>query len=111
MNKNDILGTQNWKQSQADPFLAQKIAIFCKYLYVDNVDEIYSFNPFDPLGIFQKITHFFGIPSNKNNNNNNNMIYSAPLRFVRKRDLNEEIYLCQRLFSFSKKHMTALFEH
>ena len=40
MNNNDILGTQNWKQSQADPFLAQKIAIFGKYLYVDNVDEI-----------------------------------------------------------------------
>ena len=41
MNNNDILGTQNWKQSQADPFLAQKIAIFGKYLYVDNVDEIF----------------------------------------------------------------------
>ena len=43
MNNNDILGTQNWKQSQADPFLAQKVAIFGKYSYVDNVDEI--FNP------------------------------------------------------------------
>ena len=41
MSNNDILGTQNWKQSQADPFLAQKIAIFGKYLYVDNVDEIF----------------------------------------------------------------------
>ena len=41
MNNNDILGTQNWKQSQADPFLAQKVAIFGKYLYVDNVDEIF----------------------------------------------------------------------
>ena len=41
MNNNDILGTQNWKQSQADPFLAQKITIFGKYLYVDNVDEIF----------------------------------------------------------------------
>ena len=41
MNNNDILGTQNWKQSQADPFLApQKMAIFGKYLYVDNVDKI-----------------------------------------------------------------------
>ena len=43
MNNNDILGTQNWKQSQADPFLAQKVAIFGKYSYVYNVDEI--FNP------------------------------------------------------------------
>ena len=42
MNNNDILGTQNWKQSQADPFLAQKVAIFGKYLYVDNVDEIFT---------------------------------------------------------------------
>ena len=41
MSNNDILGTQNWKQSQSDPFLAQKIAIFGKYLYVDNVDEIF----------------------------------------------------------------------
>ena len=41
MNNNDILGTQNCKQSQADPFLAQKVAIFGKYLYVDNVDEIF----------------------------------------------------------------------
>ena len=41
MNNNDILGTQNWKENQADPFLAQKIAIFGKYLYVDNVDEIF----------------------------------------------------------------------
>ena len=41
MNTNDILGTQNWKQSQADPFLAQNIAIFGKYLYVDNEDEIF----------------------------------------------------------------------
>ena len=41
MNNNDILGTQNWKQSQADPFLAQEVAIFGKYLYVDNVDEIF----------------------------------------------------------------------
>ena len=40
MNTDDILGTQNWEQSKADPFLAQKIAIFGKYLYVDNVDEI-----------------------------------------------------------------------
>ena len=24
-SKNDILGTQNWKQSQADPLLAQKM--------------------------------------------------------------------------------------
>ena len=39
MNNNDILGTQNWKQSQADPFLAPKKAIFGKYLYVDNVDR------------------------------------------------------------------------
>ena len=31
------------ENSQADPFLAQKLAIFGKYLYVDNVDEI--FNP------------------------------------------------------------------
>ena len=38
MNNNDILGTQ----SQADPFFAQKIAIFGKYLYVDNVDEIFT---------------------------------------------------------------------
>ena len=43
MNNNNILGTQNWKQSQADPFLAQKVAIFGKYSYVDNLDEI--FNP------------------------------------------------------------------
>ena len=41
MNNNDNLGTQNWKQSQADPFLAQNIAIFGKCLYVDNVDEIF----------------------------------------------------------------------
>ena len=41
MNNNDILGTQNWKQSQADPFLAQKIAIFGKYFFVDNVAEIF----------------------------------------------------------------------
>ena len=41
MSSNDILGTQNWKQSQADPFLAHKIAIFGKYLYVDNVDGIF----------------------------------------------------------------------
>ena len=41
MNNDDILDTQNWNQSQADPFLAQKIAIFGKYLYVDNVDEIF----------------------------------------------------------------------
>ena len=41
MNNNDIMGTQNWKQSQADPFLAQQIAIFGRYLYVDNVDEIF----------------------------------------------------------------------
>ena len=41
MNNNDILGTQNWKQSQADPFLAQKVATFGKYLYVDNVNEIF----------------------------------------------------------------------
>ena len=41
MNNNDIMGTRNWKQSQADPFLAQNIAIFGKYLYVDNVDEIF----------------------------------------------------------------------
>ena len=40
MNNNDILGTQNWKQSQAAPFLAKRIAIFCEYFYVDNVDEI-----------------------------------------------------------------------
>ena len=39
MDNNDILDTQNWKQSQADPYLVQKIAIFGKYLYVDNVDE------------------------------------------------------------------------
>ena len=43
MNDNDILGTQNWKQSQADPFLAHKIAIFGRYLYVDNMDE--NFHP------------------------------------------------------------------
>ena len=41
MRNNYILVTQNWKQSKADPFLAQKIAIFGKYLYVDNVDEIF----------------------------------------------------------------------
>ena len=41
MNNNDILGTQDWKQSEADPFLGQKIAIFGKYLFVDNVDEIF----------------------------------------------------------------------
>ena len=41
MNTNDILGTQNWKQRQADPFMDQKIAIFGKYLYVDDVDEIF----------------------------------------------------------------------
>ena len=35
-----ILGTQNWKQSQVDSFLAKKMAILGKYLYVDNVDEI-----------------------------------------------------------------------
>ena len=45
MNNNDILGTQNLKQSQADPFLAQKVAIFGKYLYVDNVDEIFHPHP------------------------------------------------------------------
>ena len=39
-NNNYILGTQNWKQSQADPFLAQRVAIFGRYLYVDNVGEI-----------------------------------------------------------------------
>ena len=39
MNNNDILGTENLKQSR--PILAQKIAIFGKYLYLDNVDEIY----------------------------------------------------------------------
>ena len=48
MNNNDILGTQNWKQSQADPFLAQKVAIFGKYLYVDNVDEIFHPHPHIP---------------------------------------------------------------
>ena len=45
MNNNDILGTQNWKQSQADPFLAHKVAIFGKYLYVDNVDDIFHPHP------------------------------------------------------------------
>ena len=30
-----MLGTQNWTQSQADPFLAHKIAIFVEYLYLD----------------------------------------------------------------------------
>ena len=41
MNNNDILGTQKWKQSPANPLSAQKIAIFGKYSYVDNVDEIF----------------------------------------------------------------------
>ena len=41
MNKNDLLSTQNGKQSPTDPFLAQKIATFGKYLYVNNVDEIF----------------------------------------------------------------------
>ena len=45
MNNNDIFGTQNWKQSQADPFLAQKVAIFGKYFYVDNVEEIFHTHP------------------------------------------------------------------
>ena len=36
-----IFWALNWKQSQADQFLAQKIAIFGKHLYVDNVDEIF----------------------------------------------------------------------
>ena len=63
MNNNDILGTQNWKQSQADPFLAQNIAIFGKYLYVDNVDEIFirihifAHNPHEP-----HIPHTHGQP-------------------------------------------------
>ena len=55
MNSKDILGTQNWKQSQADPFLAQKIAIFGKYLYVDNVDNVH--NPHEP-----HIPHTHGQP-------------------------------------------------
>ena len=44
MHNNDILGTQNWKQIQADQFLAQKNAIFGIYLYVDYVDEIFIRN-------------------------------------------------------------------
>ena len=42
LNNNNILGTQNWKQSLADPFLAQNMAIFGKYFYVDNVEEIFN---------------------------------------------------------------------
>ena len=34
MKNNDILGTQNWKQSQAEPIIGI-------YLYVDKVDEIF----------------------------------------------------------------------
>ena len=45
MNNNDILGTQNWKHIQDDPFFAQKLAVFGKYLYVDNVDEIFHPHP------------------------------------------------------------------
>ena len=59
MNNNDILGTQNWKQSQADPFLAQKVAIFAKYSYVYNVDEI--FNPHIPHMRIIRIIRIFRI--------------------------------------------------
>ena len=59
MNNNDILGTQNWKQSQADPFLALKVAIFGKYSYVDNVDEI--FNPHIPHMRIIRIIRIFRI--------------------------------------------------
>ena len=55
----DILGTQNWKQSQADPFLAQKVAIFGKYSYVYNVDEI--FNPHIPHMRIIRIIRIFRI--------------------------------------------------
>ena len=41
MKNNDIMCTRNWKQNQADPFLAQNIAFFGKYLYVANVDDIF----------------------------------------------------------------------
>ena len=61
MNNNDILGTQNWKQSQADPFLAQKVAIFGKYSYVDNVDEIFNPHPHIPHMRIIRIIRIFRI--------------------------------------------------
>ena len=63
MNNNDILGTQNWKQSQADPFLAQIVAIFGKYLCVDNVDEIFHPHPYIPHNPHEPhISHTRGQP-------------------------------------------------
>ena len=55
-HNNDILSTQNWKQSQADPFLAQKVAIIAKYFYVDNVDEIFHPHPESPWKIKENIS-------------------------------------------------------
>ena len=41
MNHHHILSTQNWKPSQAGPFLPQKLPFLSNYCHVDNVDEIY----------------------------------------------------------------------
>ena len=63
MKNNDIFGTQNWKQSQADPFLAQKVAIFGKYWYVDNVDEIFHSHPHPHIPYMRiiRMNHIFRI--------------------------------------------------
>ena len=46
-------------RGQADPFLAQKVAIFGKYSYVYNVDEI--FNPHIPHMRIIRIIRIFRI--------------------------------------------------